>query len=37
MVSQFIEEIKLHSSLDHPTIVKFYGFFEQDDSFYLVL
>jgi serine/threonine protein kinase len=29
--------VKLHSSLDHPTIVKFYALLEQPDSFYLVL
>lgn len=28
MVDQFIKEVKLHCSLDHPKIVKFYGFFE---------
>jgi serine/threonine protein kinase len=37
MVSQFIEEIRLHSSLDHPTIVKFYALLEKKDSFYLVI
>ena len=30
MVSRFIEEINLHSKLDHPNIVKFYGFFEEN-------
>ena len=28
MVDRFIEEIKVHCPLDHPNIVKFYGFFE---------
>ena len=27
MVNQFKEEIRLHNSLDHPNIVKFYSFF----------
>jgi len=27
MVHQFIKEIKLHNSFDHPKIIKFYGFF----------
>lgn len=37
MVNQFIAEIRLHSTLDHPNIVKFYGFFEEKDNIYLVL
>jgi aurora kinase, other len=28
LVNQLAKEIRLHSSLDHPNIVKFYGFFE---------
>jgi len=27
----------LHSALDHPNIVKFYGFFEDAESIYLIL
>ena len=27
MVEQFKREIRLHSALDHPNIVKFYGYF----------
>jgi serine/threonine protein kinase len=27
MVSRFTEEIYLHSKLEHPNIVKFYGFY----------
>ena len=27
MIDQFAKEIRLHSSLDHPNIVKFYGVF----------
>lgn len=37
MVNQFIEEVKLHSSLEHPNIVKFFGFFEETDAIYLIL
>jgi aurora kinase, other len=37
MVDRFIEEIKLHKSLNHPNIVKFYGFFEEQDHICLVL
>lgn len=29
MVDQFVKEIKLHASLDHPNIVKFYGVFQE--------
>lgn len=28
MVDQFVKEIRLHASLDHPNIVKFFGVFE---------
>lgn len=37
MVEQFKREIRLHSALDHPNIVKFYGFFEHEDNIYLIL
>lgn len=37
MLEQFVQEIRLHSSLDHPNIVKFYGVFEEGDSIYLVM
>ena len=37
MVDQFIKEIKLHNSFDHPKIVRFHGVFEQPDSFNLIL
>jgi aurora kinase len=37
MIDQFVKEIKLHSKLDHPNIVRFYGFFEETDNIYLVL
>ena len=37
MVDQFVQEIRLHSSLEHPNIVKFYGVFEEGESMYLVI
>lgn len=37
MLEQFVQEIRLHSSLDHPNIVKFYGVFEEGESIYLVM
>ena len=37
MVERFIGEIKLHMMLDHPNIVKFYGFFEEKEYICLVL
>lgn len=37
IVDQFIKEIKLQNAMNHPNIVKFYGFFEEKDSFYLIL
>lgn len=37
MVSQFAKQIKVHSSLDHPNIVKFHGVFEDKDYIYLVM
>jgi serine/threonine protein kinase len=37
MIGQFTHEIKLHSCLDSPNIVKFYGFFEQHKHIYLAM
>jgi aurora kinase len=37
MVDQFKREVRLHSSLDHPNIVRFYGFFEYNENIYLIL
>jgi serine/threonine protein kinase len=37
MTEQLKDEIRLHNSLDHPNIVKFYGFFEDNDIVYLIL
>ncbi len=28
IVDQFIKEQRLHNAMNHPNIVKFYGFFE---------
>lgn len=37
MVERFIQEIKLHSSMDHPNIVRLYTFFEEKDYICLVM
>lgn len=37
MTGQFAKEVRLHNSLDHPKIVKFYGFFEEKNEVYTVL
>ena len=37
MVDRFIGEIKLHMLLDHPNIVKCYGFFEEKENICLIL
>jgi aurora kinase len=37
MAGQFAKEVRLHSSLDHPKIVRFYGFFEEKKEVYMVL
>jgi aurora kinase, other len=37
MLDQLCTEIRLHSCLDHPNIVKFYGFFEEKDDIYLII
>ena len=37
MIEQFKRQIRLHSALDHPNIVKFYGFFEDAENIYLIL
>ena len=37
MTGQFAKEVRLHNSLDHPKIVKFYGFFEEKNEVYMVL
>lgn len=37
MIDQFAKEIRLQAALDHPKIVKLYGFFEEGDLIYLIL
>lgn len=37
MVDQLAKEIRLHSCLDHPNIVRFYGFFEEANDLYLIM
>ncbi len=37
MVKQLKDEIMIHSALDHPNIVRFFGYFEDGDDFYLVI
>lgn len=37
MLDQFVKEIRLHSCLDHPNIVKFFGVFEEGNNIYLVM
>ena len=37
MVDQFVKEIRLHASLNHPNIVKFFGVFEEKEDIYLVM
>jgi aurora kinase len=34
---QFIREIKIQSFLDHPNIIKIYGFFSDEENFYLIM
>ena len=37
MLDQFVKEIRLHSCLDHPNIVKFFGVFDEGNNIYLVM
>jgi serine/threonine protein kinase len=37
MIKQVTDEIKLHSTLNHPNIVKFYSLLEDIDNLYLIL
>jgi serine/threonine protein kinase len=34
---QFIRELKIQSFLDHPNIIKVYGYFADEDHFYIIL
>ena len=37
MIRQLTNEIKIHLSLNHPNIVRFFGLFEDGDDVYLVI
>lgn len=37
MIEQLKNEIKLHSQLVHPNIVRFFGMFEDGDDIYLIM
>jgi len=37
MLDQFIQEIKIQMFLDHPNIVKLYGFFDDYLHFYIIM
>lgn len=32
-----VREIKIHSQLDHPNIIKLYGVFHDDENVYMIL
>ncbi|XP_031472782.1 spindle assembly checkpoint kinase [Nymphaea colorata] len=34
---QFIRELKIQSFLDHPNIIKVYGYFSDEEHFYIIL
>lgn len=37
MINQLSNEIRLHSCLDHPNIVRFFGCFQEKDEIFLAL
>lgn len=37
VIGQLIRQIKIQSTLDHPSIVKLYGFFHDSDNVYLIM
>ena len=37
MAEQIKNEVKIQSYLDHPNILKMYGFFHDEEQFYLIL
>jgi len=37
MLDQFVNEMKIQMFLDHPNIVKLYGFFDDHTHFYIVM
>lgn len=36
-VDQFVKELKIQTYLNHPNILKMYGFFEDEEKIYVVL
>ena len=37
LLNQFIRELKIHSFLDHPNIIKLFGFFQDKTHFYVIM
>ena len=37
MLDQFIQELKIQLYLNHPNIVKMYGYFANSQNFYIIL
>jgi serine/threonine protein kinase len=37
MLDQFVNEIKIQMYLDHPNIVRLYGFFDDQTHFYIIM
>ena len=37
MLEQFINEIKIQMFLEHPNVVKLYGFFDDTLNFYIIM
>lgn len=37
MIDQFIQEIKIQMFLNHPKLVKIYGFFSDYEHFYMLI
>ncbi|TXH58747.1 MAG: hypothetical protein E6Q89_03005 [Bacteroidia bacterium] len=37
MTEQFIRELKIQAYLNHPNIIKMYGFFEDQFNIYIIM
>jgi len=37
MVDQFIQEVKIQMFLNHPKLVKMYGYFADSENFYMLV
>ena len=37
LLGQFIRELKIQAYLDHPGVVKLYGFFHDEENFYILM